>query len=704
MKKKEGKIKIFGRKVRDKRAPKSPRGIQAKLVAAFMIPIIGIILLGTVSYMKASNEIIQNYEDSISQTLDMTGQYYAFTLRTVETAVSEYYHNRDLNDYYAGLFNLSNTLESQYHTATLDGIKNKAWADDYIENIYILSDTKESMLTTSSKLSAKSQNSGLYSKFMESPQGKMTAQDPGKFFWFGSQPALDEDLGAKGDSYFIRMARKFKNSETCIVVDINRKKLKEILDSLDFGENSLLGLVTFDGIELLSGENQQGTEGSVFYDKDFFKEAAASEEVSGFKYVDYNSKSYMFIYSKVGTTGAMICSLVPKDNIIGQASEIKSMTLVIGLGVCIAALVMCSIIAGGIGKTIKNITSQLKKVTQGDLTVSITTSRKDEFALLAEDINNMVNNMKYLVQKIKDTGNGLLLAAGKVNESSSAFVSSAKEIKFAISEIEAGVTNLDQNSADCLKQMDTLSGKIKLVEENTSHISTITDTTSQAIIQGIKTMDELNSTTRSTTEITEHIIETIELLDQKSKSIGQIVDVINGIAKQTNLLSLNASIESARAGALGKGFAVVADEIRKLAEQSMEAAKKIQTIIEEINIHTEDSVKATQKAKTIVQEQVIAVRNSTLSFGSMESQIKSLMKELQSILGSIENMEQARLATSSAVESISAVSQQTTACAATVSVTAEKQLDVVMQLDAASNDLLGRARDLEEAINQFKVN
>ena len=67
-------------------------------------------------------------------------------------------------------------------------------------------------------------------------------------------------------------------------------------------------------------------------------------------------------------------------------------------------------------------------------------------------------------------------------------------------------------------------------------------------------------------------------------------------------------------------------------------------------------------------------------------------------------MEQARLATSSAVESISAVSQQTTACAATVSVTAEKQLDVVMQLDAASNDLLGRARDLEEAINQFKVN
>lgn len=688
-------------------------GIQSKLIAAFMIPITCIVILGVVSYTKASREIIENYEESIGQTLNMTGQYYAFTLRTIETAINEFYTDPDLNDYYSGLFNLSATLESQFYTATLNSIKKKAWSDDYIENIFILSGSKASMLTTDVRFnqSGNISDDGLYGEYMDTPQGKVIAQDTGRYFWFGADPAFDEKLNVKSDEYFIRMARKFRNTDACIIVDINKKKLLEILNSLDMGENSILGIVTFDGAELLSdtrGLNEKAQQESfedqqIFYGMPFFREAVQNDDASGFRYVDYNNEPHMFIYSKIGQTGAVICSLVPQGNIIGQASEIKNITVIMVILACMLALVICSRIAAGIGKTIKYFTKQLKMVTQGDLTVEIQSGRKDEFSILAEGINNMVSNTKYLVQKIKDTGSALYLAANKVSDSSRTFVHTAKDIKTAISEIEAGVTQLDMNSADCLNQMDTLSGRIRLVNNNTEEIYAITDLTAQAIDNGIQIMKELNDTTRSTNEITEHIIDTIDNLDKKSKSIGQIVDVINGIARQTNLLSLNASIESARAGASGRGFAVVAEEIRKLAEQSMHAAEQIQVLIDEINTYTKDSVEAAGKAKKIVELQTKAVANSTSSFNSIENQIDNLLRELQSILENVANMEQARAATSSAIEGISAVSQQTSANSVTVSITAEKQLNAVMELDSAASDLLSRAKDLQNAINQFKV-
>ena len=160
------------------------------------------------------------------QTMDMTGQYYAFTLRTVETAINEFYSNPDLNDYYSGLYNLSETMKTQFYNSTLQSLKDKAWSDDYIESIYILSGKEDSMLTTNIKfnLSANVQDDMLYSMFMETHEGQIIQNDPGKYFWFGNQTEFDKELNAKSDSYFIRMARKFKNTDACIIVDINRKR------------------------------------------------------------------------------------------------------------------------------------------------------------------------------------------------------------------------------------------------------------------------------------------------------------------------------------------------------------------------------------------------------------------------------------------------------------------------------------------------
>lgn len=676
-------------------------GISLKLILAFMIPVCCIIILGVVSYTKASTGIIQNYESSIMQTLDMTGQYYTFAFDSFKSDLEVFYQDKELQDYYMNKLSVNPAKEKQIYKTKFDSIKRKTYSDDFIDNMYIISDQNDNMLTT------KANGTNMYTAYMATNQGTLIGANTSDYYYFGADTATDELLDAKSGTYAIRIANQFASKKAILIADINWSKFMETLSRLTLSENSLLGIVTSDGIEMLPKKHQQDiqTEAQlIFSDKEFYQAAVESEKTLDYQFVTYKNTSYMFAYAKIGKTGAMICSLIPRSDIIEKASEIKSITIIIVIVTSIIAVLIGSLVSAYISRTIKNIASHLKKAAKGDLTVTIKTKSKDEFSYLARDISDMIFNMKNLIQEVKSVGEEVYSAADQVTSSSNTFVNTAVNIKSNITEIEAGVTQLDENSADCLNQMDSLSKKISLVNENTAEIGAISNSTVQAIDQGIQTMGALNEKSKSTAQITGQVIETIKLLQSKSKSVGQIVDVINDIARQTNLLSLNASIESARAGSYGVGFAVVAEEIRKLADQSLRSAEQIRSIIGEINNYTNEVVKTAKEAEQVVMEQEEVVSETTSSFNLMNVQIKNLTDELKSIQSNVDNIEQARAATLQAIESISAVSEETTACSLTVGTTAENQLTAVTELDEAANRLLKRAKDLEHAINRFTIN
>ncbi len=216
-------------------------------------------------------------------------------------------------------------------------------------------------------------------------------------------------------------------------------------------------------------------------------------------------------------------------------------------------------------------------------------------------------------------------------------------------------------------------------------------------------MNSLTESDRKTSEITGSVINAIEALSDKSRSIGQIVESINSIARETNLLSLNASIEAARAGEAGRGFSVVAEQIRQLADQSASSAGEIQRIIDDIIRNTGEVVTIAQEARKTVDFQEQAVARTTDSFLSMDQQIHTLLDSVAVISANMRNMENARSATLNAIESISAISAETAAGSSNVNATVDAQREAISTLDTAAGTLQTRAAELTELLRQFKI-
>jgi len=195
----------------------------------------------------------------------------------------------------------------------------------------------------------------------------------------------------------------------------------------------------------------------------------------------------------------------------------------------------------------------------------------------------------------------------------------------------------------------------------------------------------------------------INVLESKSKSISNIITTINKIAKETNLLALNASIEAARAGNAGSGFMVVAEEIKKLADQSVDSVREVEKIITDIQQQTKDTVKIVMEAEDVVKEQEEAVSQTEEAFASLNRQVENLIDNVGMIFDSVKVIEDARKGTLASIENISAVSEETAAASLSVGENTNSQLEAISNLELLSKELDENARALGKAVEKFTI-
>lgn len=669
------------------------RGIQVKLVGAFMIPVILFVIIGFMIYSKCSTTLNSTYEASANTSVGTLEEYLGLGFENIELMATRLSINSAITSYYTGSEVKS---ESMLMDAKL-ALSNESTADKFIDHIIVCA---KSGTACSEKGAIRGD---VYNAFVESEEGKNVESEIGMgSMWISSHPAIDEVTGYDSDEYALSLVTVLKNNSNksvgYIFIDVKTSFIQDILDNAQISDNSIKGFVLEDGSQVLSGDSD-----IKFADTDFYQEALAGEDLQGSKEVSYEGADYLFTYSRIEGTNMLVCAMVPQKEIMAGAQAILRYTL-IAVAICaVIAIVVGSVLASGISKAIRKVNRVLKKTSDGDLTGQISMKRKDEFNVLSSSITNMIGSMKDLILKMTNVSGHVSDSAVQVGTNSEVLLEVTKDITEAVDYINSGISQQAQDTESCLEQMNGLAERINVVHENTDEISEIAQEAQEAIENGMVIVANLGEKVQGTTEVTETIIREIRELSKESIAINSIIGTINEIAEQTNLLSLNASIEAARAGEAGRGFAVVSEEIRKLAEQSGNAGNQIGEIINHIQERLAATIETAGLAGESVAFQTEALNNTVDVFKNISQQVSKLAEDVEKITQSVGGIEQAKEDTMNAIESISTTSNQTESASEELARSTEKQLQAVEVLNDAVKQLQMDAEDLDTSVSIFKV-
>lgn len=669
--------------------------LRSKLILSFLVPIAFLIALGVVSYQMAASGLREKYQDTATQVIGMTGEYIGFGIDNIENTSVEYLYDKNVTSFISKVSYSDRTEKNKALNTIQTDLTVKCTVNDFIQNIYIVADGDRSLTSKSSYII----ETDTYKNFWETDTGMLIKENSSRPRWFGREPYLDEKLGTTDSEYAMRLIQRYPHNSAFAVIDVKTITIREILAGTNLDESGVIAFVTKDGKEITENNKEE----IIFHDQEFYHKALEGSETEGSEYVKIKNKTYLFMYSKIGKTDALICALIPKATITSQVNSIKNVTVLLVIIACAIAVSIGVIISTSIGSTIRGIISKLKRAAEGDLTVEFHTKRKDEFRLLIEEIQNTFTNTKELIKQVNMLSEVVTESSAGVTDTSAQFVKSSEDISYAIKEIEQGIMQQAKDAEECLMQMDNLSKKIERVSDDTKEITQITDTVKQSISEGTYCTKELNQQTKSTIEITTDIVSAIENLEKKSKSVTQITNVINEIANQTNLLSLNASIEAARSGEQGKGFAVIAYEIRDLAEKSKQSVGEIQKILKSIQDDTKTAAETAKQAESVLGLQENAVNNTIASYDNINENVGKLMVYMNYIAENVESIEESRASTLGAIESISAVLEEIAASTSTVNQNAMNQISSVEALNESASSLSGNAEELTQAIQRFTV-
>ena len=384
-------------------------------------------------------------------------------------------------------------------------------------------------------------------------------------------------------------------------------------------------------------------------------------------------------------------------------SGVKTTTLVALIIVVVLSVITLVLLLRSIKNSVDTILEGARHIAAGDLRSKIMLDGDDEFAHIAHQFNTMVESMQKMIRKIKATATDVAGSSEELTANANQSAQVTQNVAQSITEVAEAAEKQMSIVTKSSATIDDFQRGLEEVITNQRHAREQTQATAQKATEG-------NSFVQSTVEQMNSIAQTVQQtgeivgkLGERSKEIGNIVEIISNISGQTNLLALNAAIEAARAGEHGRGFAVVAEEVRKLAEESQNASQKISELIQSIQEETNQAVASMEEGRREAEKGKENVTATGESFSEILSMIGDVKK---ASLAVSERVLQLRENMGSIVDGMGEVDTSAKGIGSesqNVSAATEEQAAGMEEIASSSRSLANMANDLQTETDKFKV-
>ena len=356
-----------------------------------------------------------------------------------------------------------------------------------------------------------------------------------------------------------------------------------------------------------------------------------------------------------------------------------------------------------VSEPIANINEVIGNMSKGDLVERYSRHEKGQMKELTDNLNTALDSLNSILVRVS-------LRTNSVREFSEEILITNREMKSTASEIASAMAQISNGSGVQVQKVDESSKLVEAVLESSSIMNKQMNAINQAAENGkghsdsgLKLIEEVEDSMTEIKRVAAETGESIGILDDRSKEIGRVMNIITDIASQTNLLALNAAIEAAQAGDAGRGFAVVAEEIRKLAEDSRNSAKDIEKVIGDVQHDTQTAVDKIQHMNQTIEAGNSASANASKSFQEITKSSSHTLELSEEILESTKNQMDSIKEVVSIMEGVVVIAEQTASGAEEVAASTSELSAGMVSYAEKSEQVTNIVDELKEGMGAFRL-
>ncbi len=482
--------------------------------------------------------------------------------------------------------------------------------------------------------------------------------------------------------------------------------LSDIVNNESFGESGHAYMISKQGIVIAHGQKEKILKENMLENSsksfiDITKKMVDGE--AGVGYCDYEGDRKIIAYSPAGASGWPVAAVVSYKEANSDTERLRNLVILISaIIMAIMLMVVCIIVGRAVMPLIK-LAESTKQVASGDFTVEIRDMGKDEVGNLAKSFKEMLAQIKRLIGEVGHMSSEVAASTGQMMVSTQEVSNASEQVADAVSELAKGATeqalsteNANMKIVEIIEGLKDISGEMNVSDEMSQNARLKVEAGGRSVEDQRAKMDQ-------TKQVSLNVTESVNSLSVKSAEIGKILEVIKGIANQTNLLSLNAAIEAARAGEQGKGFAVVAEEIRKLAEQSGHSVNEIASIIKQVQAGIQETVHEMERVRETSDDQEKALLETVKAFSEISDSVNIIAEKVKKVSEESRNLSEKASQTGQLMVEVASIAEQTAAGTEEVSASTEEQSSVIQQIAHSAEAMAGMADVLQTSLKRFKV-